>query len=823
MDGGPLWGAVPFFEESPMAGKRSKFLETKRFGFVIGAIVVALIFALGQWTGILEPLQLAMLDVHFKLKDASRGKTIQEGTVVKKANPKISDDIQIIGVDTETLATLGLWPFPRGKHADLLNAFSRIKDQSKRENSVFLDIIFSSETGKPDQDKLLADAIKESGRTYLENVLSFVPIEGDSADEMAARTRLLEEKFGSITHVKGDWQDMVAFLGSEAPLPIFAEQAAGYGHATFIEDRDKIFRKQPIVAKYSTLLDTIPLDSLTADYRVDESKFERLAWQDSDGNFHSIKTPLGKDGLARLKSEMESAAPKKIDASTNSAADTGYYVIRKFQDNFIPSVTLALALSYFGVGIDKVEVEVGKYVRIPSPTRYDPDTGSRLPYAIETRPPTFDADGNLVKPGISRPVPFIDIPIDENGAMLINFMGPPSSESADGIQTFPVRSYSAYSERAPGPDPATWRRTSMAVANKILLVGAFSTGMSSDDKQTPLGIMYGIELHANALNTIIMDNFIHEPPVWIDLVILLAMVLLVTFLSSRPRMPLFLAFGVTIVLIALWFLATSTIFDSTSLLLDFSSPAIAMFLAFISIIVYRAMTEERDKQRIQATFGQYVSPDVADVLVDGGMPSLGGIDKMITVFFSDIRGFTSLSETMSPQELVNHLNTYLEEMTNIIMEYRGTLDKYVGDEVMCYWGAPVDQADHAVLACKCALAQMKRLHELNESWPENRRINIGIGINSGIMTWANMGSTKRKNITLMGDNVNLGARLEGTNKEYGTNIIISENTYALVQDKFIVRELDNIRVKGKSKPVLMYELVDCLEDLSPGPKPGRTG
>jgi adenylate cyclase len=257
------------------------------------------------------------------------------------------------------------------------------------------------------------------------------------------------------------------------------------------------------------------------------------------------------------------------------------------------------------------------------------------------------------------------------------------------------------------------------------------------------------------------------------------------------------------------------LFDSQSFLINFSSPAVAVLLTFVAIIVYRAMTEERDKKRTLETFGKYVSPDVADVLVEGEMPSLGGTDKMITVFFSDIRGFTSLSETMSPQELVNHLNIYLTEMTNIIMLYQGTLDKYVGDEVMCYWGAPLDQEEHASLACKCALRQMSRLRELNESWPENRRINIGIGLNSGIMTWGNMGSPLRMNITLMGDNVNLGARLEGTNKEYGTNIIISENTFSLVKDKFIVRELDNIRVKGKSKPVLMYELVDCLESMDP--------
>ena len=804
-----------------MARKRSKFFETRRFGFVIGALVLFAVFAMGQWSGLLQPLQLKTLDVYFNLKYASRGKTVQEGAVVKTANPKISDDIQIIGVDSETLATLGLWPFPRGKHADLINAFSRIKDQGQRENSMLLDIIFSSDTGRPDQDQLMAQAMKDSGRVFLETALSLVPNDGASADEMAARTKLLEERLGTITHVTGPWQEMVAFLGSEAPLPVFAEEAGGYGHATFLADKDQIFRRQPIIAKLSTLVDTIPLDSLSPDYRVDSSKFERLAWLDSNGAYHDIKTPLGSAGLSRLKEAMRASAPKKMDAGATTGPDSGYYIVRKFQDSFIPSVTLALALSYFGVPMDRVQVVVGKYLRIPSPTRYNPDTGQREPYTVQVKAPIYDANGTMTSPGLSRPVPFIDIPIDENGLMLINFMGPPSNESADGIQTFPVRSYSAYSERAPGPDPTSWRRRSMAVANKILLVGAFSTGMSADDKQTPVGIMYGIEVHANALNTIIMDNFIRQSPLWLNFLLLMLLVFGVSYLSSRQKMPLFVAFGATIILTAAWFLSTSMIFDSSGFLLDFVSPAIAMVMTFIAIIVYRAMTEERDKQRIQATFGQYVSPDVADVLVEGGMPSLGGVDKMITVFFSDIRGFTSLSETMSPQELVNHLNTYLEEMTNIIMEYRGTLDKYVGDEVMCYWGAPVDQADHAVLACKCALAQMKRLHELNESWPENRRINIGIGLNSGIMTWANMGSTKRKNITLMGDNVNLGARLEGTNKEYGTNIIISENTYALVQDKFIVRELDNIRVKGKSKPVLMYELVDCLEDIGPGAKPSK--
>ncbi|HPC70439.1 MAG TPA: adenylate/guanylate cyclase domain-containing protein, partial [Treponema sp.] len=237
-------------------------------------------------------------------------------------------------------------------------------------------------------------------------------------------------------------------------------------------------------------------------------------------------------------------------------------------------------------------------------------------------------------------------------------------------------------------------------------------------------------------------------------------------------------------------------------------------ISFIAVVSYRAMTEERDKKMIKTTFGKYVSPKVVEQILENP-PELGGVDKELTVLFSDIRGFTTLSENMTPQELVNHLNVYLTAMTDLILEYGGTLDKYVGDEIMCFWGAPIPQEDHAILACKCALKQMEKLRELNEQWPENRRINIGIGLNSGIMTVGNMGSPGRMNYTLMGDNVNLGARLEGTNKQYGTGIIISEFTYGLVKDHFIVRELDNIRVKGKNKPVLIYELVDTIDSLNP--------
>jgi len=284
------------------------------------------------------------------------------------------------------------------------------------------------------------------------------------------------------------------------------------------------------------------------------------------------------------------------------------------------------------------------------------------------------------------------------------------------------------------------------------------------------------------------------------------------------RLPTVWSLVLSLVLIVLVFLAVTLVFEPYNRILQLTAPIFGILLSFLAVIVYRIMTEEKDKRRIRDMFGKYVSPRVVDQILQNP-PELGGVDKELTVFFSDIRGFTTLSESMTPQELVNHLNLYLTAMTDVILEYQGTLDKYVGDEIMCFWGAPLPQEDHAMLACKCALRQMQVLVELNAGWPKERRIDIGIGLNSGIMTVGNMGSLGRMNYTLTGDSVNLGARLEGTNKTYLTKIIMSEYTHGLVKDRVIARELDNIRVKGKNRPVLIYELVDAIDGLEPPAPP----
>ncbi len=797
-----------------MAKKKSKVLETKYFGFFIGLFVFVL-FGIFLWVAqfnLFTSLELKMLDVHFNFKDfRSTSRNIQEGVQVEARNPEISEDLLIIGIDFKTLSNFGRWPFPRYRHADLIDAFTRIQNQEERERAFFLDVFFIEPDEKqPYNDVMLINSIKENGRVFLETVLDEVPPSSDIAEDFFTRQAILYENYGSVTNLSGPWREMDYFLGLQPPLQPYARVTHGYGHANFLVDTDEVYRRQPLVAKSSVLINAYRLRDVTSDTQVDAENYERLAWFDMDNKMHNVPHPLTQEVLEDLRKEMDANAPvKSIDTNEDGKPDESFYLIRHYRDFFVPSITLSLACEYFNKELSDLEVVLGDSIRIPNPQTFDVETQEWVPYRRTVKHPKYDRDGNLVSAAKTKTVDEIRIPIDENGGMLINFMGPPSFSSPGAHQTFPVRSYSGYSSRVPGPNPDNWPRTK-AVGNKILMVGPFARGMAADQKTTPFGLMYGVEIHTNALNTIIMSNFLDYAPWWVDALIMFGLIMIIA--ASTSRLSTIWSFVLVIVLVFVFFIGVTLVFDEQDFIVNFSTPAISMIFVFLAIVVYRIMTEERDKARIRAMFGKYVSPKVVDQILENP-PELGGVDKNLTVSFSDIRGFTTLSESMTPQELVNHLNLYLTAMTDIILEYQGTLDKYVGDEIMWFFGAPVPQADHALIACKCALRQMQKLNELNSGWPENKRINIGIGINSGIMTVGNMGSLGRMNYTLMGDNVNLGARLEGTNKQYGTNIIISEFTYALVKDKVITRELDNIRVKGKNKPVLIYELIECTVGL----------
>jgi len=779
-------------------------LKPSNFGLIIGLLVFLIITLIANVTNVFGQLETNALDWHFKIKNLKQQKILQTGVSIEERNLRVSPDIIIIGIDSSTLDLFGRWPFSRSIHASFLDSLSRIQRQNEREASVFLDVFFINPDENAYNDVKLINSMQDNNRVFLETVLDINPPSYTMPD-MFDRQQALYDQSGLITNVQGDFRNLFVYHSAEPPLIPYAKNVAGYGHANFKEDEDKKYRRQQMIARLTEELTVLRFEELKPGFTVNVENFERLAWQDEQGNWHDVDMPLTEKILDDLAGELESNAPQTAeDLDGDGEPDNYYYQLTQYRDTFIPSITLALAADYFHINLSDIKVVLGSHILLDNPRIFDPDSQEIVPYRIMTKAPVLDDEGNLVEEAKYRNIPEIRIPINEGGEMLINFMGPRSNSGRGGFQTFPVRSYSAYTRRIPPENPESWPRTK-ALGNKILMVGGFFQG--TDEKTTPWGLMYGVEIHANALNTILMDNFIIPAPEWSEWIILFIVILFVAFYTSRINTGW--SFLITLLFLGGYFLVGDIVFfEQRNIMLHYATPAMGAILAFVSVVIYRVVMEESDKRMLKDMFGKYVNPLVVEQMMMSP-PVLGGTDMDVTVFFSDIRSFTTLSESMEPQELVALLNQYLTSMTDCMMDYTGTLDKYIGDAIMGFWGAPLAQEEHAQMACKSALKQLELLSSLNETLPEHKRIRIGIGLNSGICTVGNMGSQGRMNYTCMGDNVNLASRLEAINKQYRTELVISEYTYRKIEGdpRFICRELDDIRVKGKRKPVRIYELV----------------
>jgi adenylate cyclase len=406
---------------------------------------------------------------------------------------------------------------------------------------------------------------------------------------------------------------------------------------------------------------------------------------------------------------------------------------------------------------------------------------------------------NLEKYGVeSIKIGNITIPTDDRGRLLINYMGP--------AKTFP---HYSINDIIKGKIPAEKLR------NKIVLVGVTATAVY-DLRVTPFSPVYpGVEIHANVIDNILHQNFLIFSTLirLIDILAIIVFGLAMGLIITRLR-AVWGAF-VELIIIGVFIAVNLYAFYHFNLWLTLVYPVLTMMAIYLGITIYHYIKEEREKKKIRGAFQYYLTASVInEMLKDPTKLKLGGVKKDLSVLFSDIRGFTTISEKLSPEELVRLLNEYLTAMTNIVFKYDGLLDKYMGDAIMAVFGAPLDQPDHARRACLTALEMMRELHNLQKKWEAEGRpvLNIGIGISTGEMVVGNMGSEMRFDYTVMGDMVNLGSRLEGINKEYGSNIILSEFTYNVVQDSMSCRELDWVRVKGKNKPVKIFELLGEKKD-----------
>jgi adenylate cyclase len=454
----------------------------------------------------------------------------------------------------------------------------------------------------------------------------------------------------------------------------------------------------------------------------------------------------------------------------------------------------------------------GVFRRVPLLTRVGQEWLPSLPLAVamavtgEKRP--------TVMPGMLR-LGRLEVPLDQ-GAMLVKFRRP--KRGAGGERQ---RSYADYSlgnvvlaerSRENGEPPAV---APEELKDAIVFVGFSAPGLL-DNRPTPVAsIMPGVEINATAVDNILNNDHLVRAGPAINLALLLVAIALAGMLARLVRAALVTLLGV-LALCGIVVAVVILVFRA-GVWFDLATPLAGLVLSFAAASAYNYATEGRQRRFLRRVLSLYNSDDVVEEIIrDPSRLALGGERRDITVFFSDIAGFTTLSEALPAEDLVAMLRDYLDEMTGIILGEKGTVDKYIGDAIMAFWGAPLPAADHAVRGCRAALGNQRRLAELRARLAERGLppIRCRIGLNSGEASVGNFGSTARFSYTAIGDNVNLASRLEGVNKAYHTELMISESTCELARPAVEVRALDLIRVKGKEQAIHVYELLALKGELT---------
>jgi len=515
-------------------------------------------------------------------------------------------------------------------------------------------------------------------------------------------------------------------------------------------------KAEPDAFLYKMEVPPAELDTSGFSYLFSEDIIKHFPEADRfDGKFFKLYNVSQKIGFANFQPDNDSVIRKMP-------------LFMNFAGELFPSLAMAMILYLYDIQNSDLEIQPGKFVRL----NYFTEEGTQQ----------------------------ITIPIDNQGQMLINYMGT--------YQTFRYISfYDVWARRVPAE----------FFDGKVVLVGASAAGLY-DLRPVPFQTAFpGVEINANILCNILTQDFIYSNSELISIIILILLCMVIgsitPFFRLRINIPIIFIITSGFVYVTFW------VFENKSLWVENVIPLMGIIFSYTSVLSYRYLDEMKEKRKIKGMFQHYISATVVnELLKDPGMLKLGGERKIATAFFSDIKNFTSVSESLEPEQLVSVLNEYLSAMTDIVLRYEGYLDKYEGDAIVSIFGIPVEHNDHAVRACNAALDMRKELAILRAMWKREGKpqFEIRIGMNSGPMIAGNIGGKNRFDYTAIGDSVNLASRLEGANKMYGTSIMISEDTFNHVHEKFWCRELDFIRVKGKNKPVRIYELIGRkTEEIDP--------
>jgi adenylate cyclase len=400
---------------------------------------------------------------------------------------------------------------------------------------------------------------------------------------------------------------------------------------------------------------------------------------------------------------------------------------------------------------------------------------------------------------ISIGVKGIQIPTDHNGQLWVHYARNDASIYVPAINVL---------EKSVAPD---------MIAGKLVLIGTSAVGLN-DIKTTPVSrAMPGVEIHAQVLESALTGAVISQPIFGIAVEFATALLFGLLVIAFAPQ------FGpVTLVVLGAAFASmlvglSAYFYINNRLLIDFTYPLMSTTAIYLTLIFASFVREQRQRRQIRSQFVQYMSPALVEQLAQSPEKLvLGGEEREMTIMFSDVRGFTTISESYKhdPQGLIVLMNRFLTPLTDVIIEQKGYIDKYMGDAIMAFWNAPLDDAKHEINACEAAIQMLERIDAVNSEREKEAAegghvyipLKVGIGLNTGIGVVGNMGSDLKKNYSVLGDSVNLASRLEGQTKEYGFPIIVGSKTALAVKDRFAILELDFIMVKGKTEPEVIYAI-----------------
>ncbi|HXN56363.1 MAG TPA: adenylate/guanylate cyclase domain-containing protein [Myxococcales bacterium] len=718
------------------------------------------------------------------------------------------DKVVVAAIDEKSIARYGLFPWDRHILAQLVDKLSEagasaiafdmsLSDEDRAGEVVgnhfrarIAEVSLAAPGGKA-ATRHLIEAGAELGRSAADLARLSADLKPAARPLSASARARLDEGRRKLSQAQGEFD---ALASAQAAVAVeLAESAKGHDAESALADA--IRRSGKVVVGW-TALTPAELSSFTP-AQIDE-QLQRLApARLAPAEF---RRSLDDPRPTRLRSPPASVphyaglrAP--LPAIAGATPGFGFYNTVFDADGVIRSQLLWMDVrgrALPSLELASVALSLGVSLRHVVPVASDEDPGLLS---------GVDLDGKLF------------IPTDERGFLRINYYGRDEPNQGKGGSKAGGPTFPQYpvADLLAGAVPAS------ALRGKIVLIAATAVG-TFDERVTPFSrVNPGVAVHANAIQTILDQRFLRGGALFQVLEMVAAVVLAVLFAFLFARVKVSFALPVLLLSAAAVHFASYRLFLAGYDVFE-AVPLLEMASMFLLVTVFRYATEERDKKRLRKTFQLYLNPEVMEeMLAQPEKLQLGGDVKDLTVLFSDIRGFTGISEKLSPPALVKLLNEYLTPMTEVVFAKRGTLDKYIGDAVMAFFGAPIDNDRHALSACEAALGMMAGLARLRDTWriedPAMPPVDHGIGIHSGPMVVGNMGSTQRFNYTVMGDNVNLASRLEGLNKEYGTHVIISEATLAAARgagggsgEALAVRELDSVQVKGKEAPVRLYEL-----------------